>query len=208
MTSERSLRASSMSWKEPDKERDKHFLEALSGYLGQYIQSFDRDASSLPADDCSFNCERVGSLKVPSESLRVSFLAENDNKTKIEVPVFRGEGIYPNEDMANDMCMQERALRHLNKGDYEQAIAIFEDLLHIHVDRHGYHSQAVAYDLHYIGTGYIRCGQFDIALPYCDEAVRLRIDLFGSNHECVAVSSIEFSPSLHIEVGNLAILSE
>mmetsp|Transcript_5394 Transcript_5394/g.7912 ORF Transcript_5394/g.7912 Transcript_5394/m.7912 type:complete len:413 (-) Transcript_5394:1340-2578(-) len=188
MTSERSLRASSMSWKEPDKERDKHFLEALSDYLGQYSQSFDRNASCLSADDCSFNRERVSSLKVPSESLRVSFLAENDNQTKIEVPVFHGDGICPGEDMANDICMQERALRYLNKGDYEQAIAIFEDLLYIHVDRHGYHSQVVAYDLHYIGTGYIRCGQFDIALPYCDEAVRLRIDLFGANHDCVADS--------------------
>jgi len=87
-----------------------------------------------------------------------------------------------------DMAQVEiMAAEYLKMGHYDSALNLFEELLQKYTER-GYHQKNVGSTLHNIATCHIRSAKFDIALPFIEEAVRLRTDLLGSEDVEVAAS--------------------
>lgn len=127
---------------------------------------------------------------------------EDDNSTILTVPSRQGSFLSrtKNSNMASvdkgrnnlrheiDIAqMEAMAAEHLKLGRYDRALQLFEELLQIYTE-HGYHQNNVGSTLHNIATCHIRNAKFDIALPFIEEAVRLRTDLLGSEDEKVAAS--------------------
>mmetsp|Transcript_13550 Transcript_13550/g.26995 ORF Transcript_13550/g.26995 Transcript_13550/m.26995 type:complete len:696 (-) Transcript_13550:231-2318(-) len=85
----------------------------------------------------------------------------------------------------------DAASDYVRRGEYDKALAIFEDILRHHRRVYGDESHRVGSALHNIGIVLIRAADYGRALPVCRKAVRVRRAALGPDHPAVAVSMVE-----------------
>lgn len=88
----------------------------------------------------------------------------------------------------NLQAIHEMATEHLDQGEYNEALEVFEEILRGQLARYGENHHRVGTALHNLGIVHMRRGDFAKALEVYKEAVRVRKHSLESDHQDVAVS--------------------
>lgn len=84
--------------------------------------------------------------------------------------------------------LHQRAQRHLEEGQLDEALALFESILKSHRKQYGDYHKFVGAALHNVAIVHIRAKRHGKALVACQEAVMVRRKVLGNFHLDLAVS--------------------
>mmetsp|Transcript_20635 Transcript_20635/g.29430 ORF Transcript_20635/g.29430 Transcript_20635/m.29430 type:complete len:551 (+) Transcript_20635:170-1822(+) len=109
--------------------------------------------------------------------------------------------------MSSGRELHQRAQRHLEEGQLDEALALFESILKTHRKQYGDYHKFVGAALHNVAIVHIRAKRHGKALVACQEAVMVRRKVLGNFHldlaqslvklGCVQMSLKDYDSSMH-----------